>query len=70
MHCRPLHLSSLDLGKSTSQPQDSLLWTGYEMGVREAMTTMSRDLGWTKGEWDAFEAAAQEQARKMIAEAE
>lgn len=45
-------------------------WIGFEMGVREAMTTMSLDLGWTKEEWDAFAAAAQQQAQKMIAEAE
>ena len=42
------------------------LWTGFEMGIREAMVSMSLDLGWSEDEWDAVEVAAQQMAQKMI----
>lgn len=41
------------------------LWTGYEMGIREAMVAMSLDLGWSDTEWDAVEVAAQQLAEVM-----
>ena len=46
--------------------EHAALWTGFEMGVREAMVSMSLDLDWTEAEWDAVEVAAQQMAQKMI----
>lgn len=31
-------------------------WTCFEMGVREALFSVSMDLGWSDDEWEAVEA--------------
>lgn len=46
--------------------ENASMWTGFEMGVREAMFSMSIDLGWSDAEWDAVEVAAQQLSQRMI----
>lgn len=54
-----------NLETRTSETDD--LWTGYEMGVRDVMVSMSLDLGWSETEWDAAEVAAQQLSETLKA---
>lgn len=55
------------LAKHASATTDTaVMWSDFEMGIRDALLTISGDLGWSDDEWDAVEAAAHKQKDALL----